>query len=124
MRVCVTDWLEPLYVAVITADVVVVTCAVEPKYTQLLTPAGIVIVAGTVTSAGLLLDRATSAPPGGATALNLTSPPRLEPPCMLGELTVTELTVTEDGGAVVVVVSLSLSSWSVSSPCIPTGERW
>ena len=100
----VTERVTPLYVPEITADVVVATCTVEMKNGQLLTPAGTVIVAGTETIEGLLLDNDTTAPPGGATAERIEVPPTVVPPCTLDVVTVTELIVTDVGGAVVVVV--------------------
>ena len=105
VSVSVTERVTPLYVAEITADVVVATCAVEMKNGQLLTPAGTVIVAGTVTSAGLLLESPTSAPPGGATADRIEVPPTVVPPCTLGEVTVTAAIVTGVAGGLVVVVT-------------------
>ncbi|MET0663512.1 MAG: hypothetical protein ABWZ42_10310 [Ilumatobacteraceae bacterium] len=80
------------------------TGAVEMKNGQLLTPAGTVIVAGTVTIAGLLLESATTAPPGGATADRIEVPPTVAPPWMLGDVTVTESIVTDVAGGLVVVV--------------------
>jgi hypothetical protein len=104
VSVSVTDRVTPLYVPDTTADMVVVTCTVEMKNGQLLTPAGTVIVAGTEMIEGLLLDNATTAPPGGATAERIDVPPTVVPPCTLGDVTVTESIVTDVGGAVVVVV--------------------
>lgn len=59
--------------------------------TLLLTPAGTVIVAGTVTAAVLLLEKATTAPPLGAGAVSATVAEAVEPPCTLVGLRLTEL---------------------------------
>jgi len=60
-----------------------------------LTPAGTVIVAGTVTAAVLLLDNATRAPPDDAGAVRVTVPDAVAPPCTLAGLTLTESRVAE-----------------------------
>ena len=59
--------------------------------TLLLTPAGTVIVAGTVTAAVLLLENATTAPPPGAGAVSITVAEAVAPPCTLAGLRLTEL---------------------------------
>ena len=110
----VTERVTPLYVAEITADVVVVTCTVEMKNGQLFTPAGTVIVAGTVTIAGLLLDSDTSAPPGGATAERIDVPPTVVPPWTLGDVTVTESIVTGVAGGLVGCRRRRGRTWSSS----------
>ena len=77
--------------------------------TLLLTPAGTVIVSGTVTTAGLLLENATTAPPLGAGAVNVTVAEAVEPPCTLAglRLTVSSVAVGAGGaGAVTVMVAV------------------
>lgn len=103
--------VTPLYVAETTAVVVSVTGLVDANVgtTLLLTPAGTVIVSGTVTTAGLLLENATTAPPLGAGAVNVTVAEAVEPPCTLAglRLTVSNAAVGAGGaGAVTVMVAV------------------
>lgn len=52
------------------------------KFTLVL-PVGTVTLAGTVATAGLLLDSATTAPPAGAAALRIAVPVKAVPPVTL-----------------------------------------
>lgn len=79
-----------------------VTGLVVTAVDALVTPAGTVMVAGTVTAAVLLLDSATTAPAAGATELSVTVAEALLPPCTLAGLRPTELRAGEEGGAVTV----------------------
>jgi hypothetical protein len=93
--------VTPLYVAETTDVAVAVTALVDTNVgsTLLFTPAGTVIVAGTVTTAGLLLENATTAPPLGAGAVSVTVADAVEPPTTVAGLTETELSA---GAAVTV----------------------
>ena len=100
--------VSPLYVAEMTAVCVVVTANVVTNVTLLLTPAGTVSVAGTVTAAVLLLDNDTTAPPGGATAVSVTVPATVVPPCTLVEPRLIDASDAVAGGTVVVDVVLGV----------------
>jgi hypothetical protein len=77
--------------------------------TLLLTPAGTVIVARTVTAAVLLLENATTAPSLGAGAVSVTVAEAVEPPCTLAGLSVTVSKVAVGaGGAGAVTVSVAV----------------
>ena len=66
-------------------------------------PNGMVMVAGTVTTAGLLLERETRAPPLGAGRLSVTAPEEDNPPTTGLGLKVSEVRVGPDGGCGVTV---------------------
>ena len=77
--------------------------------TLLLTPAGTVMEAGTVTAAVLLLENATTAPPLGAGAVSTTVADAVAPPSTLAglRLTVSSVAGGADGaGAVTVMVAV------------------
>ena len=77
--------------------------------TLLLTPAGTVMEAGTVTAAVLLLENATTAPPLGAGAVSTTVADAVAPPSTLAglRLTVSSVAVGAGGaGAVTVMVAV------------------
>jgi hypothetical protein len=111
VTVRVADLVTPLYVAEITDVAVAETGLVDTKFTTtlLLTPSGTVIVAGTVATAGLLLENETTAPPAGAFAVRVTVADDADPPCTLAglRLTVSSVAVGAGGaGAVTVRVAV------------------
>ena len=77
--------VAPLRTAEITAVVAVATGLVLIVNVVLVAPSGIVTVAGTLT-AGLLLDKDTTAPPVGPAAFIVTVPVREAPPVTLAPL--------------------------------------
>jgi hypothetical protein len=81
-----------------TAVVVVVTARVGMRAKKLLTPVGTVMVAVTVTTAGLLLDNVTNAPPAGAGAVSATVPAAVPPPCRLAGLRLREVSAAAPDG--------------------------
>jgi hypothetical protein len=82
----------PLYAAEITEVVVEVTALVATEEVAAeVPPAGTVTVAGTVTTAVLLLVSDTTAPPVGAGAVSVTVAEAVAPPTTVAGLTVTEL---------------------------------
>jgi hypothetical protein len=91
--------VTPLYVAEMTAVEVVVTARVGMRAKKLFTPEGTVIVAGTVTTAGLLLDNTTVAPPVGAGAVSVTVDAAVPPPCRLAGLRLREVSAAAPAGA-------------------------
>jgi hypothetical protein len=76
--------------------------------TLLLTPAGTVIVAGTVTAAVLLLENTTTAPSLGAGAVSVTVTDAVAPPCTLAGLRLTVSSVAVGGGAGAVTVMVAV----------------
>jgi hypothetical protein len=102
--------VTPLYVAEITDVATAVTGVVDTNVgpTQLLTPAGTVSVAGTVTAAVLLLENATTAPPLGAGTVSVTVADAVEPPCTLAGLRLTVSRVAVGGGAGEVTVMVAV----------------
>jgi hypothetical protein len=74
------DRVWPPYATVIVTAVAPVTAVVDSAKLALVDPAGTVAMAGTVTTAGLLLESATAAPPAGAGALRTTVPVAAVPP--------------------------------------------
>ena len=69
----------------------------------LVCPAGMVTLAGTVATPGLLLKRETTAPPLGAGALNMTLPVDGDPPLTLDGLSESEVRAGPEGGCGVTV---------------------
>src|SRR6266566_1124309 len=78
-------------VEAVTAKVVTVKAA-------LVTPAGMVTLAGTVATVASLLERETMAPPVGAGPLSVTLPMEGDPPLTLVGFSVSEVRVGPDGG--------------------------
>ena len=68
-------------------------------------PAGIVTLGGTLTTAGLLLDRETTAPPLGALPLSVTAPDDDNPPTTGLGLKESEVRVGPPAGGCGVTVS-------------------
>jgi len=64
----------PLYEPEIVTVVDMITRFVVTVNVALVVPAGMVTVGGTLAAEGLLLERATCAPPAGAGAFNVTVP--------------------------------------------------
>ena len=90
--------LTPLYVAVITTLVLVVTAeVVTPKFT-LDAPAATVTLAGTAATDGFALLRLTSAPPLGAPPVNVSVPCAAFPPTTEVGLTFTAERLAGVGG--------------------------
>jgi hypothetical protein len=97
--------LAPPYVAVMVAEVEVVTALVLTVNVALVALLGTVTLAGTV-AADTLLERLTTAPPLGAGPLRVTVPVEVVPPLTLVGLSPTELSV---GGVVAgVIVSIAV----------------
>ena len=92
VAVAVTD--VPLYVAVMVTVVVVETVAVVTVNPRAVVPSVTVTLEGMLTTLGLLLDRATVAPPVGAPPDSETNADVLLPPVTLDGLTVTLCSVT------------------------------
>jgi glycine cleavage system aminomethyltransferase T len=87
------------------------TGLVDTKFTTtlLLTPSGTVIDAGTVATAVLLLEKATTAPPAGAFAVRVTVADDADPPCTVAGLTLTVSSVAVGaGGAGAVTVRVAV----------------
>jgi len=80
-----------------------VTLALFAMKDALVAPARMVTLGGTVTTAGLLLDRETTAPPLGALPLSVTAPEEDNPPTTGLGLKVREVRVGPDGGCGVTV---------------------
>ena len=80
-----------------------VTPALFAMKDALVAPARMVTLGGTVTTAGLLLDRETTAPPLGALPLSVTAPEEDNPPTTGLGLKVSEVRVGPDGGCGVTV---------------------
>ena len=80
VTVIVTLRVTPLYVAEMTDVAVVETAVVDTTAEALPTPAGTVTLAGTVATAVLLLDSATTAPPLAALAVSVTVADEVAPP--------------------------------------------
>ena len=84
-------------------EVEAVTARVVTVKAALVTPAGMVTLAGTVATAVLALARETRAPPPGAGPLSVTLPVKEEPPLTLVWFSVSEERVGGGGGAAVTV---------------------
>jgi hypothetical protein len=97
VTVSVVVLLMPLYEAVSVTGALPVTAAVATANDALVAPAATVTLAGTVAAPVLLLVSATTAPPDGAAAVNVTVPVDPVPPT-----TDDGLTVTADNAAAVV----------------------
>jgi hypothetical protein len=111
VTVMVAVRVTPLYVAEIKDVAVAETGLVDTKFTTtlLLTPSGTVIVAGTVATAVLLLEKETTAPPAGAFAVSVTVADDEDPPCTLAGLRLTVSSVALDaGGAGAVTVRVAV----------------
>jgi hypothetical protein len=80
-----------------------VTARVVTLNVALVAPAGMVTLAGTVATAGLLLESETRAPPVRADPLSVTLPIEEDPPLTLVGLSVTEVRVGPGGGCGVTV---------------------
>ena len=101
----VTDTLVLLYPAEITTEVWLETCRVVTlKFTDV-APAGTVILAGTIATFVLLLERLIAAPPEGAGPLSVTVPVEVDPPLILAGLSVSVKSVGSgiEGGVKVTV---------------------
>jgi hypothetical protein len=81
----------------------VVTALVFIVKTAPVAPAGMITLAGTVATAGLLVDRETRVPPRGAGAFSATLPVDGDPPWTLSGFSVSEVRVGpgEDCGVTV-----------------------
>ena len=95
-----------------TATVVTVNVA-------LVAPAATVTLADTVAADVLLLPNVTTAPPAGATALNVTVPVEEAPPVTLAGFRLTELTTTAGG----FTVSVKLCEAFVPTPLLAVMVR-
>src|SRR4051794_20911513 len=98
LTVSTVDLTMPIHVAVIVADVCVVTVVVDTLNVALDRFALTTVSAGTVATAGLLLLRLTTAP-SGIDCVKLTVPVELEPPVTLVGLSETALRLPPAGGA-------------------------
>jgi hypothetical protein len=99
VTVSVVDLLTPLYVAVIVTAVLVVTADVVAANVALVDPAAIITLVGTLATAVLLLESATTAPPIGAAAVNVAVPVEPFPPTTLEGLAATDDKVAAAGAA-------------------------
>ncbi|MET0662828.1 MAG: hypothetical protein ABWZ42_06830, partial [Ilumatobacteraceae bacterium] len=106
VTVAVAVRLRPPYVAVMVIGVFVPTVVVVTVKPTAVVPEPTVTLAGTLASAGLLLDNDTIAPAGGAPPDNNTNPDVLEPPATLAGLTVTLCKVGPAASGVTVSVAL------------------
>jgi len=79
-------------------EVEAVTARVVTVKAALVTPAGIVTLAGTVAAVVSLLERETRAPPPGAGPLSVTLPVEGDPPLTLVGFSASEVRVGPDGG--------------------------
>src|SRR6266446_9199282 len=79
-------------------EVEAVTARVVTVKAALVTPAGIVTLAGTVATVVSLLERETTAPPLAAGPLSVTLPMEGDPPLTLVGFSVSEVRVGPDGG--------------------------
>ena len=84
-------------------EVDAVTARVVTVKAALVTPAGIVTLAGTVATVVSLLERETMAPAVGAGPLSVTLPVEGNPPLTLVGFSVSEVRVGPDGGCGVTV---------------------
>ena len=82
--------VAPPKVPVMDPDVDAVTDTVLTVKVPLVAPAATVTLAGTVAALGMLLDSVTTAPPGGAAAVNVAVPVEALPPTTLVGFTDTE----------------------------------
>ena len=79
-------------------EVDAVTARVVTVKAALVTPAGMVTLAGTVATVVSLPERETMAPPVGAGPLSVTLPMEADPPLTLVGFSVSEVRVGPDGG--------------------------
>ena len=98
MTVNVPVLVLPLYDAVITTPVLAGTGWVVMAKPPVKPTLGTVTLAGTLAIAGLLLERATTAPPSGAGTLRMTVPDESLPPTTLDGL-MSRLVKVAGGGA-------------------------
>jgi hypothetical protein len=94
----VADLLVPPPVAVMVTDRESFTAVVLTVKVPLVAPAGTVTLAGTLATAGLLLDSDTTSPPEGAAAVNVTVPVTGLPPTTFVWLSVSDDTEAPAGG--------------------------
>jgi hypothetical protein len=104
VTVSVVVLLTPLYVAVTVIGVLAATDEVVAANVALVAPAATVTLAGTVATAGLLLESDTSAPPLGAVAVRVAVPVDPFPPTTVEGLTET----ADNAGAVAVACGVKL----------------
>lgn len=97
----------PLYVAEIVTEVDTDTVLVVRLKPQIVAPAPTSTLAGTLATAGLLLDSVTEAPPCGAPAVSVTVPPPLLPPVTVDGLNARFCSVGGGGGPCGVTVSVA-----------------
>ena len=90
--------VTPLYTAEMVAAVDALTGAVLTANVALVAPAVTVTLAGTLATAGLLLDSETTVPACGATLDRLITPCTLEPPVTLAGLSARLCRLAGGGG--------------------------
>jgi hypothetical protein len=88
--------VTPAYDADMVTEAEAATCRVVTVKAALAAPACMVMLAGTVATAVLLLERDTRAPPPGAGALSVTLPVEGEPPLTLVGFRISEVRVGPD----------------------------
>lgn len=90
----------------------------------LVAPAAMVMLAGTVAAAVLLLDRETSAPPDGAAPVSVTVPcERLPPTTLVGLSVSVESVGALGGGGVVAPLLISKERMADQAPFVPPALR-
>ena len=96
-----------MYCAEITTEVELETRAVDTLKVADVAPAGTTMLAGTVATLGLLLERLMTAPPAGAGPLSVTLPVEVDPPLTLAGLRVSAVSVGSVGAAPIDKVALT-----------------
>jgi hypothetical protein len=109
MTVAIAVRAVPSYVAVMVTGVFVLTLVVVTVNPIAVVPAVTVTLAGTLATAGLLLDSDTVAPPTGAPPDNSTNAEVFDPPFTLDGLTVTLCSVTPGAVGVTVIGAVRLT---------------